>query len=250
MAKRSSSRSGRNWFTLLGVVAVAAALVFVGVGVAVSTSRSEPASTTGYVPPEPKKYDYLRVAVLGDSYTVGVGSTSNNGYATQAEQRYCWRLNAQGESSTGYVNTAPDGSPPFTDVGRIAETVSDDPQVIIVQGSTNDAGKPGVREAAESVYRALRAGAPNATIVAVGPTDAPIVPDQALAEIRDQVRAAADASGVQFVDPLELGWLRDETLYGSDRLHPTDSGHKTMAEDLHNVLVERGISTRDYCAAV
>jgi hypothetical protein len=82
-----------------------------------------------------------------------------------------------------------------------------------------------------------------ARIVAIGPTAAPSVNYDSLVVVRDQLRNAAAVSNVTFIDPLQEAWLADETLYATDRLHPTDDGHEQFAAsaraDLEAMNIDR-----------
>ncbi len=49
--------------------------------------------------------------------------------------------------------------------------------------------------------------------------------------LRDAVAAAAGSAGLDFVDPLAGGWLRDRPdLIGADGVHPHDGGHAHLAD--------------------
>lgn len=233
-----------------GAFALIMAVLGLGIAAYVAATRPAPQVASKETTSTPI-YEKLRVSVLGDSYTRGVGSNTNYGFAQRLSQSLCWGLNTQGEMGTGYVAATPqDGTRPFGNPERIAATVKTDPKLIIVQGSVNDAGLVGVRESALNVFASLRADAPDAMIVAVGPTAVPSVPFEQSVVIRDQVQAAADESAVPFIDPIELGWLAESTMYSSDNIHPTDVGYAKFAEELEVELASRSLLTRDACAPI
>lgn len=234
MAKNSGPRTRDPWNIGMIVVAVAALLFagYAGVNAATRDNSTDYVST--YVSPEPLEYDYLKVSILGDSYAVGVGATGNTGWVPKLARKLCWNDVRNAEIGTGYVNPGPDGSTMYID--RAAEVAARQPALILVQGSTNDAGRPGVTAAAAETYAALKAGSPNSQIVVVGPTAAPSINPDAVRRDRDEVRQAAQDAGLAFIDPIELGWLADDDDYGTDRLHPTDTGHEEYAVALRDQL--------------
>jgi phospholipase/lecithinase/hemolysin len=60
--------------------------------------------------------------------------------------------------------------------------------------------------------------------------------------VRDAVRTAALAAGAQWIDPVADGWFdRPAGLIGADRVHPTDAGHRLMAERVDAALRTTGL---------
>jgi len=57
-------------------------------------------------------------------------------------------------------------------------------------------------------------------------------PPASIVADRDVVQAAAQAAGATFVDPLREGWFTGPyaSLIGSDGVHPTDAGHRHLAD--------------------
>ena len=235
-------------WALIGIAVVLVALIGVGGAYAVSSTRETPDYTSSYVPAEPEQYDYLRVAIMGDSFTRGVGASDGVGYATTIGQQLCWNTQIDGQSSTGYANPGPAGSKPYTD--RAASVAESQAPLIIVQGSTNDAGRPGIEQAATATFETLKRESPQSKIVAVGPTAPPSVDRVQVMADRDAVRSAAARAGVTFIDPIALGWLADPTLYGPDELHPTREGHNLMAESLRAELEKVGLPRLNTCDPV
>ena len=179
-------------------------------------------------PPAPPR-EPVEAVFLGDSYTVGTGDPDASGYVPDVAAAMGWVAIGQGQGGTGYVNPGP-GSGAFA--GRVAAIVAEDPDVVVVQGSTNDVGSPprAVEDAALGLYAALRTGLPRARIVAVGPVAAPVVRAE-VQPIRDAVARAAARSGVDFLDPVASRWLESPDWYG-DGLHPDDAGYRAFAGDL------------------
>lgn len=183
-----------------------------------------------------------RVAVLGDSYTVGVGA-SGPGYVDGLAAQTGWTVVGDGESGTGYVNVGEEpGASVYGD--RVADVVAEAPDLVIVQGSTNDLGRTPVEvgRAASAVYAALAAGLPDAVVVVVGPLAPPAVDAVAVAALRDALVDASGRAGLLFIDPLAAGWLQPpDGFFIADGLHPSDAGHQRLADELVAALRRLGL---------
>jgi acyl-CoA thioesterase-1 len=180
------------------------------------------------------------VAFLGDSYTVGVGDEGGEGYVEATADALGWSPPVvEAESGTGYVAEGPDTA---RYEARLAAVVEAAPDVVVVQGSTNDVGYPvgDVLAAASSLYGRLATELPEAEVVVVGPLAAPAVDDAGLRAVRDALAEAADAAGVFFIDPVAEGWLWPADGWFADVLHPNDAGYGQMAERLALALHLRG----------
>ncbi|CCH90113.1 conserved protein of unknown function; putative Esterase domain [Modestobacter italicus] len=175
---------------------------------------------------------------LGDSYTVGVGGT---GYVARTAAELGWVAYAQGESGTGYRN--PSTTPGQTVFGdRIAGVVAADPDVVVVQGSTNDVGERPrlVQAAATDLYAALHTALPAARLVVLGPLSPPDVDAGAVLALRDALAAAASAAGLPYIDPVAGGWLTPPDGLFADGLHPNDAGYAQLSDDLAAALHRLG----------
>jgi lysophospholipase L1-like esterase len=132
-------------------------------------------------------------------------------------------------AGTGYT-TARD---PY--LGRVPAVVASAPDVVLVQGSTNDKGsREGIQLAATGVFTALREQLPAARIYAVGPAMTPGATLQDVTDARDGVAAAAAQVGVTFLDPLAEAWLPvdgDIDLWG-DEFHLNKPGHRQFAQNI------------------
>lgn len=190
--------------------------------------------TSGATAPAPDP----TVVFLGDSYTVGVGGT---GYVAQTAAELGWVAYAQGQSGTGYADpsTVP-GQTVFGD--RLAGVVAADPDVVVVQGSTNDVGERPelVQAAAASLYAALHVGLPTARVVVLGPLSPPNVPAGAVLALRNALAAAASTAGLPFIDPVAGGWLSPPDGLFADGIHPNDAGYAQLSDDLVRALRRLG----------
>jgi lysophospholipase L1-like esterase len=185
---------------------------------------------------------YTKVAVIGDSYTAG-SAEGGNGWANWASRLVAdlqpttrIELSKVATGGIGYLST---GTAGITFLDEAKRAVTPDVKVVIVLGSRNDLGQPGdVGAAATSVYDIVRAQAPAAKLIIVGP---PWINEDVPAGItaaRDDIRAAAQRAGATFVDPIADRWFfgADSLLIGSDHIHPTDTGHRYMADKIRPYL--------------
>lgn len=185
----------------------------------------------------------LKVSIIGDSFSAGVGASAGAGYATVLAARGCWDSNLVAESGSGYA-----ASPnPFVSLQRVTKAASTLPDVIVIQGSGNDRGDARLFAAATGLYATFRVIAPQARIVVVAPTGAPNAKHDNIDAIRRTLRDAAQLAGVTFLDPRAEGWLNFSTDYAPDGIHPNTRGHARMADRLFDDLVALGIPRVDSC---
>jgi lysophospholipase L1-like esterase len=179
---------------------------------------------------------------LGDSFTsgwdgAGLGAA---GWPRLVGSARGWRTVNLAVAGTGFRNPGWTNQPI---AARVSTALQSDPDVIIVAGGHNDSrwSAAATARAADEVIDRLRTAAPDALLVIVAPiwqNGSP--PGRALA-LRDHLRRKAEAVGAVFVDPLAEGWFSGpgHRLIGSDGLHPTDAGHRFIAERVRAAL-ERG----------
>lgn len=231
------------------IVVAVAALVFAGyAAVSAATRDDEPdyVSDYTYVAPEPRTPTIA--AFLGDSYTEGTGVTGGvDGYAPATASRMCWAYEGFGQGGTGYTNPgqASEGESIYAD--RVADIIAATPNVVVVQGSTNDSDPAATYEQAVATYRALAAGLPGVPVLALGPTAPPAADPAVVAAVSASVARAATESGLRFFDPISEGWLPEDG-YSSDRIHPNNAGHKALSTGFVGALRALDIPAADACA--
>jgi lysophospholipase L1-like esterase len=183
--------------------------------------------------------EVVHVAIIGDSYTSG-SAIGGNGAANWtsvardllAADGYPLDLAVLGLSGSGYVRVGGTG---LTFTGGVPTVVTERTQLVVVFGSINDGSSAPAAvaaSAAEAMQRIDRA-APDAQILIIGPQWIDGDPPASLLAIRDAVASTvATHPRLVFVDPLAEGWFGHESasLIGSDGLHPTDAGHRHLAE--------------------
>ncbi len=179
-----------------------------------------------------------RAVFLGDSYTAA--SDDGGGYVPAAAEGMGWTPVLAGVGSTGYVDPAP-GSGPYAT--RVADVVADEPDVVVVQGSTNDVGHPvaDVRAAARDLYAALGEQVPAAEVIVLGPLDPPGIDRHAVDEIRAVLSEEADAAGLTFIDPVAEDWLGSGDGLYADPVHPNEAGYAEFAAELVGALRIAGL---------
>ena len=187
-------------------------------------------------PTLPPIVHYHRVVFIGDSYTEGSGEGGQGPHGWPAV--VLGDLRAQGilvspveaaEGSAGYVAQSWKGET-FGDIAR--RVVRPDTELVVFFGSANDVAFPPeqVGAAALEAFTRVKAAAPTAKLLVIGPVwpgpDAP----EAFQNVRSAVRTQAKAVGATFVDPIGDRWLADTPqLIGADQFHPNDEGHKYLA---------------------
>jgi lysophospholipase L1-like esterase len=186
---------------------------------------------------------FSRVAVVSDSYTTGtdLGGLGTNGWPALA-----WQILAgQGEPVTADVaaegragyGVRGDHNSTFGDL--TARAVRPDDALVVFFGSRNDQPVDAMDVAglARTAFELARRQAPTARLLVIGPpwptADVPV----RITQIRDALDRVARASGARFVDPLAERWFvgRPE-LIAVDGVHPTDLGHRYLAERIAHII--------------
>ena len=143
----------------------------------------------------------------------------------------------QGQGGTGYVTTAGVAScgqehcPTYPE--RVADIIAAAPDVVVVAGGQNDRWVLGtdpefVHAAVDETFRLIRAGLPNARLIAVGPSTA----EPATAMITDLdswVQAAALRVDAEYVSLLDPRVIRSDMVV-ADGVHVNDAGHRAIAD--------------------
>ena len=146
-----------------------------------------------------------RLIALGDSFSEGTGSSTGvwGSYAEVIGRLTGFDVWPSGSGQTGYVAPGSTGRVKYQDRAQ-SDVIAYAPDVVLIQGSTNDYSLGAtLQAAATSLYAALRAGLPNAVIiilgicpVTAGNQDATSTANQA------KLKAAAQGAGFPFIDPI------------------------------------------------
>jgi lysophospholipase L1-like esterase len=235
---RAVRRDDINW---LGIVLVAAAVAVIAwtayllAGWPPSPPRSslaiqQPAgsstSTSGTATQE------TVLVVLGDVFSAGTPANSGPEWPQLVADDLGWTVHVEAAPGIGFVT---DGQGPAFP-GRVADVAAHDPAVVLIAGGFSDIGGPAgqAAEAADAVVDQVSRMAPDASVVLLSPfsngAPGPLTRDMA-----DQLRQVARANDVAFVDVTDV-LPRGEDLIGSDGIHPTDAGHRRIAEEVTDDL--------------
>ncbi|WP_181243466.1 SGNH/GDSL hydrolase family protein [Glaciihabitans tibetensis] len=208
--------------------------------IAVESANTAPiASPTGEETLQPQK-----IGFIGDSWAggAGAGGGRDNSYAGIAAKELGWSYLILPGGGTGYLqeNTTT-AEKPFS--ARAAELIAFAPDVVVVQGSSNDYRYTTIQiqEAASALFAQIRAALPDAKIIAVGVIDSPAADETELSSSRSGVSAAAASNDIQWVDGNAEGWLELETDF-VDGYHPNLVGHQKVAHHLVSI-VEAAVAT-------
>lgn len=167
-------------------------------------------------------------AFIGDSYTVGGGSSRpERRWTTLVAEAEGWNESNFGELGSGYLTQGFGGT---SYLQRVESVIAARPDVVVLAGGQNDIGTTGDIEAATwATLTLLRQGLPTAELYVVGPTWPEQQPPERLVEIE---KAAADAAAdvdAQFIPA--LSWIAGRPeLMAPDKIHPNDEGHEVIAD--------------------
>lgn len=182
------------------------------------------------------------LVIIGDSLSTGFGTSADQAWPTLLTQRLTAvkpglvLVNAA-QNGSGYVTTGEEGD---TFGAEVQRTVNAWTRTVLFFGSDNDLGEDiaQVKQAALAALQDVRLRAPHARRIVVGPPAYSADPDQDLLAIRDALKAAADASSAEFVDPIAHDWMatQADALLGPDGEHPSPAGHVHLADLMGTVL--------------
>jgi lysophospholipase L1-like esterase len=182
------------------------------------------------------------VVVIGDSLSTGFGTSPDWAWPTllendTANQAHPLQIRNASLNGSGYV-TGGDGNRTFAD--EVAEAVTPQANVVVFFGSENDMGADDgdLRQAATAAFARVRATAPKARIIVVGPPCYTDSPEPERLSVRDQDQAAAADAGATFIDPIREQWIvgQADVLIGPDGDHPTEAGQRYLEGKIGSIL--------------
>jgi lysophospholipase L1-like esterase len=173
-----------------------------------------------------------KAVFLGDSYTSGwngAGLDSRGWPAIVAAARG-WKVVNLAVPGTGFMNPGWTNEP----IGsRVDATIRQHPRIVFVAGGHNDSRwtAAATSQAAGRVIDRLHAALPGALIVVIGPIWQDGRPPLRCLLLRDALRRKASAVGALFIDPLAERWFTGTShrFIAADGFHPTDAGHRYLA---------------------
>ena len=209
------------------------------------------------------KLDGLKMAVIGDSITQGVGVTDmNNMYFQRIKRDSSLReLYIDGISGTRIARQqSPSEQPSFDQdfISRV-DTIDIDSDIIVIFGGTNDFGHGDAPfgnltdstpdtfcGACHILCQKLIQRFPKSQIVFMGPLhriteDTPNRHGKILEDYVSALKAILRKYSIPFLDMMESGGIAPrmpihKELYMPDGLHPNDAGHERIANRLKGFL--------------
>jgi lysophospholipase L1-like esterase len=180
-----------------------------------------------------------RAVFLGDSYTTGWkgAGIGSHGWPALLSAAQGWRAINLAVAGTGFINPGWTNQP----VGaRVSEAIRQRPDVVFIAAGHNDSrwSAAATGQAADEAIDRLHHALPDAQLVIVGPIwPSGTAPSRCL-QLRDHLRRTAASVGAIFVDPLAEGWFvgSNRRFIGADGIHPTDAGHRVMADRILGAL--------------
>ena len=228
-------------------VVVAAVVVAVVIGawaLVVEPQNRAAAAEVSASHPAPSPSHALRVAVIGDSYTAGVGLSKGEVWSALLGAERGWTVWNYAEGGTGYVKRyatggakvcGTDACPNYGEV--VPDVVAAEPDVVIVAGGRNDGAllTPELDRGITGTYQAIRKGLPNVKIIGVAPILAADDSPASFPEVKPAVERAVEAVGGSYVDlGAPLGGHPE--LIQKDGVHPNADGQKAIAAAAGRVM--------------
>ncbi|MBC7402212.1 MAG: SGNH/GDSL hydrolase family protein [Microbacteriaceae bacterium] len=181
-----------------------------------------------------------KVLMIGDSIMKGYGLTPGAAWPELISATNGWDLTSLACDGAGFL--AP-GSPDecgntFVDVSRTA--ASHTPDLIIIEGSSNDFGQPNPQllSATVTALTILRSEFPNAEIIGLSTVWSDTEPPAQLADINSQVEQAVIAVGGRYLDIGQPFGAHPELLQGDD-VHPTVAGQVALAAAIQTAITAK-----------
>lgn len=244
---RRNSRSGKKARGYVGLAVLA-----LGTSWAVMSAVRMPAETPAapqrsveYLAEanKPKPTEERRtMAVVGDSFSLDKPEYWHRRTAA------CINLMAKVNSVGGSGFAQPGlNKQPFDFPERVQTVVAAKPDLLIFATAFNDAGytewQPQVvKKRILETIATYRSHLPETKMVIMGPFWAIDPLPKKITDNRDILAAAAAETGVTYVDSSQ--WVReDKDLADNDGQHPTESGHKLIADRLLAELRDAGLAT-------
>ena len=201
-----------------------------------STAPAAPSVAPALVAAAPPK----KVLMIGDSIMKGYGLTPGEAWPELISATNGWDLTSLACDGAGFL--AP-GSPDecgntFVDVSRTAATLT--PDLIIIEGSSNDFGQPNSQllSATVTALTILRSEFPNAEIIGLSTVWSDTEPPAQLADINSQVEQAVIAVGGRYLDIGQPFGAHPELLQGDD-VHPTVAGQVALAAAIQTAIAAK-----------
>ena len=203
-----------------------------------STATPSPTDTPSATPPAPVAAAVpTQVLTIGDSIMKGFGLTPADAWPEVIAAANGWNLTTLACDGAGFIAA---GNPDecgdtLVDVSRSAAALH--PDLIIIEGSSNDFGQSNAQmlSATVSALTILRSEFPNAEIIGLSTVWSETAPPAQLADINSQVQQAVTAVGGHYLDIGQPLSAHPELMQGDD-VHPTSVGQQVLAAAIQGAI--------------
>lgn len=248
MTLHPPTRRRRAALAAVGVLAVV-----VGVAVGVTRPWMPPAETApvaaaenGISPAPLSLPEYPTVLVFGDSWTYGTAATRPTlGYAYVLADLIHGETLVDGVRGSGYQKPGIDGPTYGERIAGLDARIA--PDAVIIQGSINDRREDpaGFPSAVNAAWEAMAAKYPDTTMIILGPAPHELPVGAATARIDHDLSALAASRGWWYISPVQDHWITEANYLhvidvGVGRKHPSNAGHRYLAEKLAEALARLG----------
>lgn len=179
----------------------------------------------------------LRVLAIGDSVMKGFGLSPASAWPELLAGNNGWDLTSLACDGAGFltVGSERECDDTFLGVAEAADTV--DPDLIIIEGSSNDYGQPDAELAAATTktLALLRAKYPDARIIGLSAVWTDTLPDDQVEAINAQVSSAVAAVGGSYFDIGQPLSGHPEIMQADD-VHPTAAGQLILADSIQAAM--------------
>ena len=213
--------------SLIGTVSLAVLLV-IATATATIALTHQPQEAVASAPE-----DIVRVSVIGDSYSSGLGNQTAWPSLIAAGSQLS--ISDVAVPGTGYVaETGHSG--PFA--AQVPKALASKPAVVVVFGGMSDvSGSDGlIAQSATDLFLNLIRLAPAAKLVVLGPISPADPVSDRFVKLDSTVAAAAQAAHATYIGLIQEKWLVGEGLIQADGFSPTDQGQSALARHLSPVL--------------
>jgi lysophospholipase L1-like esterase len=189
----------------------------------------------------------MRVTVVGGAFTAptAFGGRGAAGWPELVGSAYGWETTVLANDGAGFLTR---GNGQLSLPATRPSIAGSRPDLVLIAGGRADVGQAGpdaIAAAARAFVADVRSDLPRARIVVLGPVATDETPPSGATAVRDALRTAVTSvPNTTFVDPLAENWFANAPLgaIAPDGQHPTDVGHRLIADRLRADLVRLGIA--------
>jgi acyl-CoA thioesterase-1 len=207
-----------------------------------STGTPSSTATPSVTPPAPPALVVpvapLQVLTIGDSIMRGWGLTPADAWPKVISLTNGWDVTNLGCDDAGFVVSGKPSQCADTLVGVSSSVAALHPDLIIIEGSSNDFGQSNTQLLAATIkaLAILRSQFSNADIVGLSTVWSDTAPPSQLADVNSQVQQAVTAVGGRYFDIGQPLGGHPEFLQ-NDGVHPTATGQAALAAAIQTAIM-------------